>query len=131
MEARLRAGLTHIVSNLRNPEENSAARLKGLFDELTRADPNSDDRLSAALHVLFAEAAVRCGAADMAAECLRLYYNLHAPKDQFQIRALCVRAQLEARRASGMRGEVRRMSRFFCDSAALCTLHFTFKIQDF
>ena len=108
MEARLRTGLRHIVSNLRNPEENGAARLKGLFDELQRADPNSDDRPSPALHVLFAEAAVRCDAgAAVVAECLRMYYNAHPSKDQFQIRALCVRAQLEARQAAGMRGEVR------------------------
>lgn len=106
MEARIRARLTFINANLRNPEENSAARLQNLFDEIACVDPNSDDRVSPALFVMVGETAIKVGATAVATECLRLFYSLHPPKDQFQIRALCCRAQLEARKASGLRGEV-------------------------
>jgi hypothetical protein len=106
METRIRARLTHINANLRNPEENGGARLQEVFDEVECVDPNSEDRLSAALFVLLAETAVRVNNSTIATECLRLYYSVHPPKDQFQIRALCCRAQLEAKLAAGLKGEV-------------------------
>jgi hypothetical protein len=59
MEARIRTSLAFISANLHNPEENHIQTIEKLFDEIVHIDPNSDDHLTPAFYVVFAETALQ------------------------------------------------------------------------
>ncbi len=59
------------------------------------------------------------GQYEIASDCLRMYYNQHPAKDQFQCRALFCRALIESERATGLKGAVCGDSKLRRDTPAL------------
>lgn len=87
MEARVRNTLGEI---------DNAKSLTELFSATIKNTDRALDELSPPAFVLFAETALQFELDDIAAECLRLFFQKNPPEDQFFCRSLFCRAVLES-----------------------------------